>query len=214
MKKPIIVEIEEEENLEHKVEEEQDKCARKRAKVNKFYNFFFQIVTAPGFNFLIFILILLNTMVLAMDDYYMTESKTLFVSIANQFFTFAFLFEMCLKLIGLGPTNYIKDSFNLFDAIVVTLSLVDWVLTLVINEDDIGDAADALQALRALRLLRIVKLARSWTNLQDILRKTALSLVDIFYFTILLLLFMFIFSLLGMELFANYCRFTPEGDLI
>ena len=77
-----------------------------------------------------------------------------------------------------------------------------------------GDAADALQALRALRLLRIVKLARSWTNLQDILRKTALSLVDIFYFTILLLLFMFIFSLLGMELFANYCRFTPEGDLI
>lgn len=36
---------------------------------------------------------------------------------------------------------------------------------------------------------------------------------DIFYFGILLFLFIYILALLGMELFANYCRFKGvNGD--
>ena len=66
------------------------------------------------------------------------------MSIGNQFFTFAFLFECILKLIGLGPANYIKDSFNLFDAIVVSISVIDWVIIMSIDEDKIGEAADFL----------------------------------------------------------------------
>ena len=57
-------------------------------------------------------------------------------------------------------------------------------------------------------------MARSWTGLQDILRKTGKSLVDIFWFGILLSLFMFIMSLLGMELFANTCRKDTGGEMI
>ena len=60
----------------------------------------------------------------------------------------------------------------------------------------------------------MIKLARSWTELQEILRKIAMSLKDIFYFTFLLILFLFIMSLLGMELFANTCRFYPDGTLV
>lgn len=60
----------------------------------------------------------------------------------------------------------------------------------------------------------MIKLARSWTELQDILRKIAKSLKDIFYFTFLLILFLFIMSLLGMELFANTCREYPDGTLV
>jgi len=43
-----------------------------------------------------------------------------------------------------------------------------------------------------------------------------LSLGDISFVFIILFLFIYIAALLGMEIFANYCRFTPnlDGDLV
>ena len=57
-------------------------------------------------------------------------------------------------------------------------------------------------ALRALRLFRVLKLARHWKAFQEILSRMITSLVDITNFSFLLLLFMFIAALLGMELFS------------
>lgn len=71
-----------------------------------------------------------------------------------------------------------------------------------------------MQAIRALRLLRVVKLARSWTKLQDILAKTVKSLKDISNFGVLLFLFLYIYALLGMELFANQARYDWWGNVI
>ena len=66
-----------------------------------------------------------------------------------------------------------------------------------------------------MRLLRVLKLARSWHALYDILSKLGKSLKDISYFTILLVLYIYIMALLGMELFANVCRErTDTGDLV
>jgi hypothetical protein len=55
---------------------------------------------------------------------------------------------------------------------------------------------------------------RSWAAMQDIITKARKSLADILLFSVLLALIMFILSLLGMELFANYCKFTTDGNLI
>jgi hypothetical protein len=33
-----------------------------------------------------------------------------------------------MKILGLGLNNYVHDNFNLFDAIVVSFSIVDWTL--------------------------------------------------------------------------------------
>jgi hypothetical protein len=41
-----------------------------------------------------------------------------------------------------------------------------------------------------------------------------LSIKDITYYTILLLLFIYIFALLGMELFAHKCKFDEEDQLV
>ena len=140
-----------------------DQKSRERAQNNGFYRFFYSIVTDTNFNAFIFVLIMINTITLAMDDYPQTKSKTEILDVFNQFFTWFFFLEMLMKIIGLGPSNYIKDSFNLFDAFVVCISLVDWTISLLMKEEDIGGAAGALQALRAMRLLRVIKLARQWT---------------------------------------------------
>ena len=101
-------------------------------------------------------------------------------------------------MIGLGPKAYVKDSFNILDALIVIISLIDLILSEVL------DASDnmVMSAFRALRLLRMVKLARIWQAFQEILKRIKQSMLDVSNFSFILLLFMFISALLGMELFA------------
>jgi len=128
----------------------------------------------------------------------------------NQFFTWIFFLEMVFKIIGLGFSNYRKDSYNVFDAIIVMISLVDWSISRVPNLD----AGSALNAFRALRLLRMMKLSKSWKALKTLLTQMAASLKGIGNFSVLLLLFMYIFALLGMELFANITVYDEDENLI
>ena len=72
---------------------------------------------------------------------------------------------MILKIIGLGFQNYRQDSYNVFDAVIVIISLVDWTLSRIPNLN----AGSALNAFRALRLLRMMKLSKSWKALATIL---------------------------------------------
>ena len=117
---------------------------------------------------------------------------------------------MILKIIGLGFRNYRQDKYNVFDAVIVIISLVDWTISKIPNLD----AGSALNAFRALRLLRMLKLSKSWKALADILRKTAKSMQEILSFSVLLFLFMYIFALLGMELFANGALVDADDNLI
>lgn len=66
----------------------------------------------------------------------------------------------------------------------------------------------AFSGLRAIRLLRVFKLARSWTSFRILLGKMVETLGDIAYFSLLMVLFMLIQTLLGMELFAFKVKFN------
>lgn len=68
--------------------------------------------------------------------------------------------------------------------------------------DSINSGRGAISAFRAFRLLRIFKLAKSWTSLKLLLQTIVKSLKDISSFSVLLFLLMFIYILLGMEIFA------------
>ena len=76
---------------------------------------------------------------------------------------------MVIKLIGLGPILYIKDSYNVFDCLIVTLSIIDVSLSYSMPADGINTGRGAISAFRAFRLLRIFKLAKSWTRLKLLL---------------------------------------------
>ena len=56
----------------------------------------------------------------------------------------------------------------------------------------------AISAMRAFRLFRIVKLARSWESLKLLIDSITHTVAAIGNFTILLGLFMYVYSLLGM----------------
>ena len=60
--------------------------------------------------------------------------------------------------------------------------------------------------------MRIFKLAKMWKKFELLLETFGKSLIDISNFAVFLLLFIFIFTLLGLELFAERAKFNPETD--
>ena len=83
------------------------------------------------------------------------------LKILNNVFVWVFTVEMLAKMIGLGLQNYARDKFNLFDCLIVIVSLVDFTLSITIGSEGESDSG-IMSAFRALRLLRVVKLARHW----------------------------------------------------
>jgi voltage-dependent calcium channel L type alpha-1D len=89
----------------------------------------------------------------------------------------------------------------------VVISIIDMIIGMIGANFGGGGA---ISALRAVRLLRVFKLARSWTSFRELLAKMIITLKDIRNFSVLMLLFMFIYTLLGMELYAYRVIYNNE----
>uniref|UniRef100_K3WVK7 Ion transport domain-containing protein n=1 Tax=Globisporangium ultimum (strain ATCC 200006 / CBS 805.95 / DAOM BR144) TaxID=431595 RepID=K3WVK7_GLOUD len=153
--------------------------------------------------------ILLNTVCLAMDEYPVDPARTLVTENLNVVLTIIFSGEMAFKVIGLGPREYCSDNYNLFDGVIVLISLIELLFNFV-NPDSKNNTG--LSALRSFRFFRIMKLARSWRSLRELLVTIGNSILDVANFGLLLLLLMYVFALIGMQFFANKYRFNADGD--
>ena len=133
--------------------------------------------------------------------------------------SWAFIVEMALKLVGMGCAAYWADGWNQLDGSIVTMSIVEMVMTAVFAGS--GVKLSFLRILRMLRVLRILRLMKSWKGLYKIVvtfGKAAPQMGNIF---VLMFLSLLIFSLLGMQLFAGmynpstgYSREPCLGDAV
>ena len=121
----------------------------------------------PYFGHFITSLIILNTLSLAADYPDKPDSLAQVLEVSNLIFTIAFTLEVLLKVLAFGIREYIDDGFNIFDAVVVLFSLIEYSLP--------GDSS-GLSVLRLFRLLRVFKLARNWKQLRDFLQTITDSL--------------------------------------
>ena len=164
------------------------------------------VVTSFAFRMFINVLIIANTLVLALDSYPVQTTFSLVLEYFNFALTLLFVLEMVFKFPALGFRQYIKDGFNIFDAIIVFASLVEMLLappSFFAIAGFSGSGGGSLGALRTFRVFRLFKLARSWQALQDLLVTIVRSLVSGMYFMMLLFLFVLIFTLVGQQFFAN-----------
>jgi len=164
----------------------------------------FWLVNTQTFSSIITVLIILNTITLGMEHHGMSLHQRNFLEGTNIFFTICFSIELILKVIGLGPHQYARDAFNIFDFVIVTISLVELGVGIHnASEESYDQGGTGLGALRTFRLMRVFKLARSWKNLRKLLHTILLSIIDVTNAAILLVIIMFIFTLLGMQLFGG-----------
>ena len=158
--------------------------------------FFFKLCIHPVFTLFIILMIVWNTIVLASDSYPPDQQYEETSAILNTFFTYTFLAEMVIKLLGMGIKEYAGDNFNLFDAAIVIISLVE----VAIERLGVGSSGNqgAFSAFRSIRLLRTFKIVKSWKQFHLLLKKITSALANLRYFLVLLILNMLIFTLCGM----------------
>uniref|UniRef100_A0A8C0E8G1 Voltage-dependent T-type calcium channel subunit alpha-1H n=1 Tax=Balaenoptera musculus TaxID=9771 RepID=A0A8C0E8G1_BALMU len=159
-----------------------------------------RIVDSKYFNRGIMVAILTNTLSMGIEYHEQPDELTNALEISNIVFTSMFALEMLLKLLACGPLGYIRNPYNIFDGIIVVISV--WEI--------IGQADGGLSVLRTFRLLRVLKLVRFMPALRRQLVVLMKTMDNVATFCMLLMLFIFIFSILGMHLFG--CKFSLKTD--
>uniref|UniRef100_A0A2I3GNJ2 Calcium voltage-gated channel subunit alpha1 I n=1 Tax=Nomascus leucogenys TaxID=61853 RepID=A0A2I3GNJ2_NOMLE len=163
------------------------------------------IVDSKYFNRGIMMAILVNTVSMGIEHHEQPEELTNILEICNVVFTSMFALEMILKLAAFGLFDYLRNPYNIFDSIIVIISI--WEI--------VGQADGGLSVLRTFRLLRVLKLVRFMPALRRQLVVLMKTMDNVATFCMLLMLFIFIFSILGMHIFG--CKFslrTDTGDTV
>ncbi|XP_015234137.1 PREDICTED: sodium channel protein type 2 subunit alpha-like isoform X3 [Cyprinodon variegatus] len=166
------------------------------------------VVMDPFVDLAITICIVLNTLFMAMEHYPMTKEFDNLLTIGNLVFTGIFTAEMCFKIIALDPYYYFQEGWNIFDGIIVSLSLMELGLANV----------EGLSVLRSFRLLRVFKLAKSWPTLNMLIKIIGNSVGALGNLTLVLAIIVFIFAVVGMQLFGKsykecVCKISEDCEL-
>ncbi|NXP97034.1 SCN5A protein, partial [Vidua macroura] len=166
------------------------------------------VVMDPFTDLTITLCIVLNTLFMALEHYKMTKEFEHMLYIGNLVFTGIFTAEMIFKVIALDPYYYFQQGWNIFDSIIVILSLMELGLSSMGN----------LSVLRSFRLLRVFKLAKSWPTLNTLIKIIGNSVGALGNLTLVLAIIVFIFAVVGMQLFGksyldNVKKISTTGNL-
>uniref|UniRef100_A0A8D2MCJ0 Voltage-dependent T-type calcium channel subunit alpha-1H n=1 Tax=Zonotrichia albicollis TaxID=44394 RepID=A0A8D2MCJ0_ZONAL len=148
-----------------------------------------RIVESKYFNRGIMIAILINTLSMGIEYHEQPDELTNALEISNIVFTSMFALEMLLKLLAFGIFGYIKNPYNIFDGIIVVIRCFP----------HCGFSAEGWGVGWRSGMAREIQLV--------VLMKT---MDNVATFCMLLMLFIFIFSILGMHLFG--CKFSLKTD--
>ncbi|KAF7492427.1 Sodium channel protein para [Sarcoptes scabiei] len=179
------------------------------------------VVFDPFMELFITLCIVSNTLFMAMDHHNMDKDFENILQKGNYFFTAIFAIEAMMKLMALSPKFYFREGWNIFDFVIVVLSLLDVSLSSV----------SGLSVLRSFRLvsvvvvvhyfilssddlflsikLRVFKLAKSWPTLNLLISIMGKTIGDLGNLTFVLVIIIFIFAVMGMQLFGK--NYTEES---
>eukprot|EP00760_Papus_ankaliazontas_P025843 PhM_4_TR2892/c0_g1_i1/m.101635 len=135
---------------------------------------------------------MLSVLCLSIDHYGSDSQLEFILDIVNITLTSLFILESILKLVGFGK-NCFRDKFTVADFLIVLASIPDLAFS----------TSTGLVAFRAFRLIRVLRLARRWSSLQVLLKMLLESFSSVMYLALLVGLFIYIFAILGMQIFGG-----------
>lgn len=158
-----------------------------------------RIVLSQKFEFFILGCIAANTIMLAMNWYSQTPEVDDIIDYVNYGFALIYVVEAIIKIIALGVRRYFSDNGNAFDFMIVLASIISSIFSIKMNVD-FGSSATFIRALRTARFFAYISFTRQIKTLFETLVVTLPSLTNIGG---LLLLFLYIYSVLGVFLFSD-----------
>ena len=156
------------------------------------------------------LLVIINTVTLAMDRYNQPKRESDIMEKLNFVFTSVFTVELVLKMFGLGLVKYLSNSLNYLDFMVVIFS---WIEIIFLGGNGAFSAFRTFRVFRLLRTVRVLRVARLLRGLQSmmtLLEVIANTIGSFGYIGLMLLIIMLIYALFGMTLFAGRWNY-PDG---
>ncbi|XP_024915412.1 voltage-dependent L-type calcium channel subunit alpha-1D [Cynoglossus semilaevis] len=194
---------------------------------NRYQYKFWYVVNSTGFEYIMFVLIILNTLCLAIQHHGESQMFNYAMDILNMVFTGVFTVEMIFKLIAFKPRGYVGDAWNVFDALVVIGSVVD----IILSQNYFADAWNTFDALivvgsvvdiaiteinntedsarisitffRLFRVMRLVKLLSRGEGIRTLLWTFIKSFQALPYVALLIAMLFFIYAVIGMQVFGK-----------
>jgi len=140
-----------------------------------------------------------NTILMAVVHYRQPNELTVALDVLNYIFAAIFTIEMILKLLSLG-TNYFRQGWNIFDCVIVSGT------NFGILMDCIGTGArmgPTTSIIRAFRMIRIFRLSKASLSIQLLIYALLDILPQIMNIISLMLIMLFIYAALGLNLFSE-----------
>ncbi|XP_033611778.1 voltage-dependent calcium channel type A subunit alpha-1 isoform X2 [Cryptotermes secundus] len=178
------------------------------------------VVNMKYFDFFIMIVISLSSIALAAEDPVDEEStRNTILEYFDYAFTCVFTIEMILKILDLGiilhPGSYLREFWNIMDAVVVICAAVSFGFNL--SGSKAGQNLSTIKSLRVLRVLRPLKTIKRVPKLKAVFDCVVNSLKNVINILIVYILFQFIFAVIAVQLFNGkffYCsdesKFTED----
>jgi hypothetical protein len=158
---------------------------------------------------LLLTVIFANAIVLSLDHYPQQDTWLEMLDRCNYGFVGVFAIELILKLLTYGFKGYFQGGFmNVFDSIITLSSIAE--LIVVTQTDD----SLSISAFRSIRLVRVLRLFGGGNQLESYGKAFTKALQQLGSLVLLIVLYLIICSLLGMQFFGgkfwsrrNYDRF-------
>ncbi|KAG5672200.1 hypothetical protein PVAND_002347 [Polypedilum vanderplanki] len=173
------------------------------------------VVNLRYFDFFIMIVICLSSIALACEDPVDEESeKNKILECFDYGFTVVFTLELLFKVVDLGiilhPGSYLREFWNIMDAVVVICAAVSFGFNMAGDGggSDVTSNLSTIKSLRVLRVLRPLKTIKRVPKLKAVFDCVVNSLKNVINILIVYLLFQFIFAVIAVQLFNGkffYC---------
>ena len=170
---------------------------------------FYKLHNKIWFEYGIYASILLNTLALTIVWYDQDPTISLITDILNYFFAGVFTIEAIVKIIALDK-RYFVDPWNVFDFVIVIGTMITITLSQLLDLE-VGPQATLLRAFRIGRMFKIFKRNKSLKIIFQTFIATLPALANV---GSLMLLFIYMYSILGVQLFATIKLSDPLNDIV
>eukprot|EP00057_Strongylocentrotus_purpuratus_P015657 XP_011670131.1 PREDICTED: voltage dependent calcium channel L-type isoform X4 [Strongylocentrotus purpuratus] len=185
------------------------KPVRKYIPKNPKQHLVWKLVTSRAFEYFIFVLIMVNTIILAMKYRTQTEAYKNVLDYMNIVFTAVFTVEFLLKIIAYKPKNYFRDYWNAFDFIIVLGSIIDIMIDMFSANEK---KQFSINFFRLFRVMRLIKLLSRGEGIRTLLWTFIKSFQALPYVALLIVMLFFVYAVIGMQMFGKI-KLSLDGAL-
>lgn len=181
--------------------------APERVRKNRFYRICYKISYNPFFVLFSLGVIIINSILLGIYRYPMSQNQIGKIENGLTFCLYYFLFELLIRMAAIGIKTFAYDVENIIEVATVVVGLSNFIYTEI---DDSNNSDNFMKAVRALMLLRIVKVMNFFKSIKLIMKTIRQTIWKMIDFLIVIIIFMFVLALIGMQLFAYRVRFDKN----